>query len=190
MFTSFYTNIDKKIELKQNDPLSKIRYLVIDVDGTMTDGGVYYDEKGNEWKKFCTRDAAGFFAAKVCGIFIMVITGRKCAATERRMRELQVDLLEQEVVNKTEYLEKYISKNSIGKEEIAFIGDDLNDYTAMKLAGFCACPSDAAEEVKEISDYISSKKGGEGAVREIISYLLKQRGQWQQAIEQCYKMGR
>ena len=94
MYTSYYMNGNLKIPNIQSNALSTIKYMVIDIDGTLTDGGIYYDEQGNEFKKFNTKDAAGFFTAKACGIFTVVITGRRCQATERRMKEMQVDLLE------------------------------------------------------------------------------------------------
>lgn len=88
--------------------MQKIKLIVIDVDGTMTDSGIYYDENGNEWKKFCTKDAAGFFAAHKLGIKIMVLTGRECAATERRMKELRVQYLCQNVKDKMGYLSEFM----------------------------------------------------------------------------------
>lgn len=188
MDTSFYTDSEKIIDAPKGN-LAAIKYLVIDVDGTMTDAGIYYDENGNELKKFSTRDAAGFFTAKLCGIKIIVLTGRKCAATTRRMKELQVDLLEQEIVDKVSYLKKYMEENNIKKEEIAYLGDDLNDYECMKLVGFVGCPYDAVDEISAIADYVSTRKGGDGAVRDIISHILKKRGQWVQAIQRSYRMG-
>ena len=80
--------------------LDFIKYIVIDVDGTMTDGGIYYDENGNELKKFCTKDAAGFFIAKRVGIKTVILTGRECQATTKRMKELQVDYLFQNITDK------------------------------------------------------------------------------------------
>ena len=77
----------------------------------------------------------------------------------------------------------------IRKPELAYIGDDLNDYESMKLAGFVGCPLDSTEEIIEIADYVSGKKGGDGAVRDIVAYLLKNRGQWEQAIKLSYKIG-
>ena len=186
MYTSFYTDAKEVPKAEGNSKYNKIRYMIIDVDGTLTDGGIYYDENGNELKKFNTKDAAGFFTAKASGIFLMVITGRKCKATERRMKELQVDLLAQEVVDKVSFIKEYLIEHNIKKSELAYIGDDLNDYTAMQLAGFRACPSDSAEEIKQIVDYISPYKGGEGAVRDIICQLLKKRNQWESAYKSCY----
>ena len=110
----------KKLDRK---PTEKICCLVIDVDGTMTDGGIYYDDKGNEWKKFNTKDAAGFFAAQAAGIQTMVLTGRKCAATERRMRELRVDYLHQNVSDKADFLRTFAAEHGLERDNIAYIGD-------------------------------------------------------------------
>lgn len=166
-----------------------IKYLVIDVDGTMTDAGVYYDEHGNELKKFCTKDAAGFFAAKKAGIKILVLTGRECAATTRRMGEMKVDFLVQKCKDKVAYLETFLREQGVTWEELGYLGDDLNDLAGMRRSGFSGCPVDACEEVKAQADYVSTVKGGYGAVRDIISALLKKRGEWDRIIEELYGAG-
>ncbi|MGN0692209.1 MAG: KdsC family phosphatase [Oscillospiraceae bacterium] len=166
-----------------------IRLIVIDVDGTMTDGGIYYDENGNEMKKFCTKDAAGFFAARQLGITTMVLTGRKCAATSRRMAELKIDHVYQDVKNKVGFLTKFMEENGITKEQLVYIGDDINDLSPMKIAGFVGCPADSCAEVLEIADYVSKKNGGEGAVRDVIEHILRKDGLWEQAIYQVYGIG-
>lgn len=142
----------------------KIKFLVIDVDGTMTDAGIYYDENGNELKKFCTKDAAGFFAAHKVGMQIMVLTGRECSATTRRMKEMKVDYLCQNVKDKVSYLRNFMEEKGIKKEELGYIGDDLNDLQPMKLAGFVGCPGDSCAEITEIADYVSPIRGGYGVV--------------------------
>jgi len=167
----------------------KIKYLVIDVDGTMTDGGVYYDEHGNELKKFCTKDGAGFFAARRVGIQLIVLTGRECAATTRRMTEMKVDHLVQNCRDKVTYLRQFMEDHKIRKEEIGYLGDDLNDIPPMELCGFAGCPADACIEVKERADYVSPIKGGYGAMRDIIEYLLRERGEWEQAVSEIYGIG-
>lgn len=169
--------------------LEQIEFLIIDVDGTMTDAGIYYDEHGNELKKFCTKDAAGFFAARQAGIQIMVLTGRECAATTRRMKEMKVDYLVQNIKNKVSYLQEFIQKQGLLPEQLGYLGDDLNDLQGMQLCGFAACPADACEEVRKRADYISSVNGGFGAVRDIISFLLKERNQWDAAIKDIYGIG-
>lgn len=167
----------------------KIKYLIIDVDGTMTDAGIYYDEHGNELKKFCTKDAAGFFAAKKTGIQVMVLTGRECAATTRRMTEMKVDYLVQNCKDKMTYLTQFMKDNGISRDEMGYLGDDLNDLPPMKLCGFVGCPADACLEVRERADYISNVKGGYGAVRDIIEHMLRERGEWEKATAEIYGIG-
>lgn len=175
--------------MKRKVDWKKIKYLVIDVDGTMTDAGIYYDEHGNELKKFCTKDAAGFFAAGQAGIRTMVLTGRECQATIRRMQEMKVDYLVQNIKDKVTYLKEFMNANNISGEEIGYLGDDLNDLQSMMLCGFVGCPQDACREVKEVADYISDVKGGHGAVRDIICFLLGQRGEWESSIQEIYGFG-
>lgn len=167
----------------------KIQYLVIDVDGTMTDAGIYYDEHGNELKKFCTKDGAGFFAAHKAGMEILVLTGRECAATTRRMKEMQVDHLVQNCRDKVSYLLQFMAERQISREQMGYLGDDLNDLPAMGLCGFVGCPEDSCVEVKERADYVSSIKGGHGAMRDIIEYLLRSRGEWEKAVSEIYGIG-
>lgn len=169
--------------------LEKISYLVIDVDGTMTDAGLYYDEQGNEMKKFCTRDAAGFFSARQAGIKTVVLTGRECKATTRRMTEMKVDYIYQNIKDKKCFLNDFMQKNKIKKEQIGYIGDDLNDLAPMRLTGFVGCPSDSCKEILLWADYISPVKGGQGVVRDVIEYILKERGEWEKVIENVYGMG-
>lgn len=166
-----------------------IEYLIIDVDGTMTDAGIYYDEHGNELKKFCTKDAAGFFAAKKVGIKVMVLTGRECAATTRRMTEMKVDYLVQNCKDKITYLTEFMKENNITGEEMGYLGDDLNDLPPMGLCSFVGCPADACKEVKDRADYVSDVKGGYGAVRDVIEYMLRERGQWEKATAEIYGIG-
>lgn len=163
-----------------------LKYLVIDVDGTMTDAGIYYDEHGNELKKFCTKDAAGFFAARAMGIKTIILTGRRCAATERRMKEMKADYIFQKVRDKKTFLQKFISENGISKQELGYIGDDLNDLPPMSLAGFVGCPADSCTEVRERADYVSTIKGGHGAVRDVIEHILRETGDWERLVQELY----
>lgn len=172
-----------------NYKAERIKYLIIDVDGTLTDSGIYYDENGNELKRFSTRDAAGFFAAKEKGIMTIILTGRECAATIRRMEELKVDVLIQNCKDKVQYINEFMRDNGIHSEELGYIGDDINDYNSMKLCGFVGCPIDACDEVKTIADYVSPYRGGYGAVRDVISYILKERGEWIDAVNSVFEAG-
>ena len=167
----------------------KIRYIFIDVDGTLTDGGVYYDEHGNEIKKFNTKDGTGIILARTSGITPIILTGRTCFATSRRMLELGVEHLYQGINNKTEWIRSWMSDNSICKEEVGYIGDDINDLGSMKLCGFVACPLDAIDEVKNIANYIASINGGQGVVREVIRYILQKQGRLEETITAAYETG-
>lgn len=163
------------------------KYWFFDVDGTMTDGSIYYDEFGNEIKRFNTRDAAGIFVLKVLGAKTIIITGRQCKATERRARDLKIDYVFQNVSNKSECIKNFIKKEGADFKDIVVIGDDLNDFESMSFAGYKACPNDAAEEIKEIVDYISNVNGGYGAVRDIIRHTLTEED-WKRAISEVYQI--
>ncbi len=168
---------------------ARIKLLIVDVDGTLTDAGIYYDEHGNELKKFCTKDAVGFFAAREAGIKTMIITGRECEATKRRMTELNVDYLFQKIDNKADFIKEYLFNYGLAKEDTGYIGDDLNDISAMKMCGFIGCPYDSCAEVKMIADYVSAESGGHGAVRDVVEYILKTSNRWDDIINRLYYGG-
>jgi 3-deoxy-D-manno-octulosonate 8-phosphate phosphatase (KDO 8-P phosphatase) len=159
-----------------------IKIVVLDVDGTMTDGGIYIDNNRVETKKFSIKDGAGILLAQKMGIDFMILTGRRSNCVEQRAYELKVKYVIQEIHNKSSYLKQFMDENNISRDEIAYIGDDLNDLPAMRIAGYCACPLDAATEVKNYCDITLSLKGGEGVVREFVEILLKNRDQWEEAI--------
>ena len=163
-----------------------IKLIVTDVDGTLTDSGSYYDCNGNELKKFSTKDGVGFVAAKKAGIKIMILTGRECEATTRRMKELKADYVVQNQNNKKDFLIEFMRTNDLEKNNIAYIGDDVNDIPAMSVCGFKACPQDSSKEVLKYVDYVSPIEGGYGAVRDVIEYILTKNKIWNSIIEQCY----
>jgi 3-deoxy-D-manno-octulosonate 8-phosphate phosphatase (KDO 8-P phosphatase) len=169
--------------------MTHLKYIILDVDGTLTDGGIYYDELGNELKKFCTKDAAGIIVARVAGIEVVVLTGRECVATTRRLTELGVKEIHQNVKNKVSWIKTWMEKNRIEKYQIGYIGDDLNDLVPMKLCGYIGCPADACAEVKSIADYVSIIKGGYGAVRDIIEHYFREVGLWDGLVEKAYGAG-
>lgn len=168
--------------------VSKIKYIVLDVDGTLTDSGVIYDDNGYESKRFSTKDGVGFNLAHLMGIKIIVMTGRESSVTLRRMTELKTDFIMQNIHNKEEMLKEFMSENNISKEEIAYVGDDLNDHNSMLLCGYIGCPLDAAVQIKEIADYVSDKKGGYGAVRDVIENILMLRGDGEEIYSRYYEL--
>lgn len=158
--------------------IEQIKYIVLDVDGTLTDGSVYYDSLGNELKSFDIKDGLIIKSASEIGMTFVVLTGRKSMIVEKRMKELDVSYIFQGIVDKKAYLQKFFFDKDITLEEVAYIGDDLNDMAAMKICGFVACPNDAVTEIKEIVDYVAQNCGGQGAVREIVEYILRAQNKW------------
>ena len=163
-----------------------IRLLVLDVDGTMTDGGVYYDASGNELKKFAIKDGAGIVLAHAAGMQIMICTGRACEAVRRRAEELKVEYLYQNVHGKADFLRGFLAEHGLTAGEVAYCGDDLNDLAAMALCGFVACPADAAPEVAARATCHLPQKGGEGAVRGAVEAILRRDGRWADAVRKAF----
>ena len=156
----------------------RIKLLFMDVDGTLTDGKIYMGENGDVMKAFNVKD--GFAIAHMLpemGIIPVIITGRKSDIVENRARELGISELYQGIGNKLAQLKKVAAKYNAYSEEIAYIGDDLNDLECIEYCGLTACPSDALNEVKQRVTYVCKNAGGEGALREFVStnYILLQK---------------
>lgn len=151
-----------------------IKALIMDVDGTLTDGTIYLDNNGNEMKKFNVKDgyAINTILPKY-DIVPIVITGRRSEIVRKRCEELNIKKVVQGSINKVNDMKLILNDLSISMEETAYIGDDMNDIECMKLVGLCACPNDAVNEVKKICDIVAEKNGGEGAVREIIEKIVQ-----------------
>lgn len=163
-----------------------IRYLILDVDGTLTDGGVYYDATGNELKKFAIKDGAGLVLARAAGIRTVICTGRESAAVRRRAADLKITDVYQNVSDKAAFLRDFMQQNGCDAQQVAYCGDDLNDLAAMALCGFVACPADAAPEVRAAADYVCPQAGGAGAVRGAVEVILRQDGRWQAAVQAAF----
>lgn len=152
-----------------------IRLVVLDVDGTLTDGGIYIDNNGIESKKFNVKDGAGIVLAKNRGIEFMILTGRKSYCVEKRAEELKIKYIFQGIQDKLSFLKDFLYKEEISSEEVAYIGDDINDLSCINFVGFSACPNDAVMEVKRHVNFISHYNGGYGAVREFCDLIIKNR---------------
>lgn len=158
-----------------NKNLSNIKLVVLDVDGTLTDGGVYIDNNGLETKKFNIKDGAGIVMAEKAGVEFMILTGRKSSCVAKRAEELKIKYVFQGILDKITYLKAFLDENMITPQEVAYMGDDVNDIDCLKYVGFSACPADAVHVVRQSVDYISSYNGGYGAVREMIDLLIEYR---------------
>ena len=155
---------------------SQIRYkmLLTDCDGCLTDGGMYYSEKGDELKKFNTRDGVAFRLLRENGIITGVITGEDVALNKRRCEKLKVDVLAQGCEDKVACIKRLCATYKIKPEEVVYIGDDLGDKDAIAYAGLGCCPADAADCVRSVADHVTKARGGEGVIREIVEMILSE----------------
>ena len=156
-------------------PIKPVQLFATDVDGVLTDAGMYYDNKGNELKKFNTHDGMSFKLLREKGIKSAIISSEETNIVENRSKKLNVDYLYQSVSgkNKLDVIKEICIKENIHLSEVAYIGDDINDLEALSVVGLAACPSNATQSIKNIENIIHLKKsGGEGAVREFVEIII------------------
>jgi 3-deoxy-D-manno-octulosonate 8-phosphate phosphatase (KDO 8-P phosphatase) len=157
---------------------ARIRLFVMDVDGTLTDGTIAYDETGTEWKSFHSRDGAGIRILALAGVVPAILSGRKSAVVMRRAGELGIEHVVQGALDKAHALRGLRERLGVPSTAVAYMGDDLSDLPPMRDSAFSAAPADAAPEVREAASYVCRLPGGRGAVREAIEFLLKREGRW------------
>lgn len=155
-----------------NKRTKKIKLFVMDVDGVLTDGGMYYSEKGEVMKKFNTRDGKGIELLRKRGIIPAIITQENSNIVIKRAEKLRIDEVYVSIKNKIEVVKKLIKKYNLNFDEVAYIGDDINDIELLKKVGFSATPKNGVDNVKKVVNYVASKNGGDGAVREVIERIL------------------
>lgn len=150
-----------------------IRYLIMDVDGTLTDGRLYIGTSGEIMKAFSIKDGYGIAHLFEKGIKPMILTGRKSEIVDVRAKELGITLVYQGVSDKESFLKKIINEKDLDVNELAYIGDDDNDLACMKLCKYIGCPFDASKNVKQVAHFISDYAGGSGAVRQFIEWIIE-----------------
>lgn len=148
------------------------KLIITDIDGVWTDGGMYYDQTGNEWKKFNTSDSAGVLFCKLNNIPVAIITGEDTEIVTRRAKKLKIEYLIQGAKNKLLEAESICKKLDIELSEVAYIGDDINDVQLLSKVGIPVCPSSAPDYIKKYAKFITKNKGGEGAFREFVETIL------------------
>jgi 3-deoxy-D-manno-octulosonate 8-phosphate phosphatase (KDO 8-P phosphatase) len=153
-----------------------IRLLVLDVDGCLTDGKIIYTDEGDEIKTFNVKDGFAIVNWMALGRQAAIITGRRSRIVERRAKELGIDHFYQGVKDKLAMLQELCDELGMTLDEVAVIGDDLNDYRMLKACGRSFVPADAVHQVTAVADVVLSRKGGDGAVREMIDLLIRQEG--------------
>ena len=157
----------------------KIKLVVSDVDGVLTKGELFFNERGEEpFGKFNIYDGFAFIIAHECGLQTAIISGRHSLCTEKRMRGLGTDEIHTGILNKKAKLQEIVTRLNLTYDEVAFIGDDLIDLPAMQLVGFTVAPKNGVKEVIERVDYISEHEGGDGVLREVIELILNAQGKF------------
>jgi len=165
------------------EKLKKIRLLLLDVDGVLTDGRIIYDSRGHDMKLFDVHDGMGVYALKKAGIKTILVTAKGSRAIRPRAHDMQVDEVFENIAPKTKVLEKILHKYGLEPSEICFAGDDLVDLCLMKKVGFSVAVFNACPEIKQASNYITIREGGRGAVREIAELILKSQGKWAEILK-------
>lgn len=159
--------------------LEKIRLLLLDVDGVMTDGRIVYDDRGGEVKAFDVKDGHGIKLLQRAGIRVGIITGRQSEVVDRRAAELGIEWVYQGAKDKLVPFLDVLHKTGLTAEHVAYVGDDLPDLPILRRVGFAATVADAIEELKPHVHYVTRHPGGCGAVREICDLLLRESGRWE-----------
>lgn len=166
----------------------RIKLLILDVDGVMTDGSIILDNEGNEFKAFHVRDGHGIKMLQKAGVKVAIITGRHSKIVERRAHELGITEVYQRCHIKSVAYEHLLEKMSLKDIEIAYIGDDVVDIPIFKRVGFSVAVADATDETKAEAMMVTKNRGGRGAVREVCEFILKSKGKWQELMDEYDKL--
>jgi|CXWL01.1.fsa_nt_gi YrbI family 3-deoxy-D-manno-octulosonate 8-phosphate phosphatase len=170
------TPLSKRSGRISKQRLAKVKIVATDVDGVLTDGGMYYAESGDEWKKFNTRDGMGIKLLQKAGLITAIITQEQTKLLARRGQKLAIPEVHQGIYDKLAVLQDMVSRYGVTLNEVAYIGDDVNDLAALRAVGVSAAPADAIPVVRQTVGYLCRKKGGEGAVRELADLILEAQG--------------
>jgi YrbI family 3-deoxy-D-manno-octulosonate 8-phosphate phosphatase len=161
----------KKNGLFASQEIPEIKIFLTDCDGCLTDGGMYYSEKGDELKKFNTRDGMGIALLRQKGIVTGIITSENVKLNRKRADKLKLDILKEGCNDKLGVISQICLEKKVSLKNVCYIGDDINDIQAMKAVGYSCCPADAMPEVREIADYVSKVIGGAGVIRDVIRHI-------------------
>ena len=167
--------------------MPKVKLIILDVDGVLTDGKLIIGSDGTEYKEFNVKDGMGISLARYAGIKTAIITGRTSKAVEIRAEELKINHLYQGIHNKKDILDLLLNQENLKYNEVAFIGDDINDLGIIELVGLSFAPNDAVNYVKNKVNHVLNSNGGHGAVREMVEHILEKQNALQQILEDYLK---
>lgn len=156
--------------------LELIRAIAFDVDGVLTDGGFWWGPDGEDWKRFCFVDVMGLSLARRAGLKLALISGEDSPLVDRYAAKMHIQHIVKACRDKATALRDFAESSSLGLSEVCFMGDDINDLPAMKIAGFSAAPANAVADVLAQADFVAKGSGGNGAARELVEALFKARG--------------
>jgi len=163
--------------------LADIEMLALDVDGVLTDGTLVIHADGSESKSFSALDGHGIRMWKRAGLDVALISGRTSEPTIRRAEQLQIEHVFQDCHHKLPFFETFLKQRGLPPEKVAYVGDDLTDLPVIRYVGFGVAVANAVAEVKRYADYVTTRPGGRGAVREVIEHILKNSGRWQKLMD-------
>ena len=167
--------------------IQKIKLVIVDNDGVLTDGRIVFGDYGDELKFFDVQDGFGLVLLRRAGFSTVIMSGKKSRINHRRAKELQVNKILQNVFDKLKGFEKLIKDFKVSPEEVCYIGDDLIDLPVMKRVGLAVAVSNAVEDIKHVAHHVTKKHGGRGAVREVVDLLLKGQGRWAEVTERYFR---
>jgi len=177
---------DKNPHIQMEDFLvekaKKIKLLLLDVDGVLTDGRIVYDSKGRDSKFFNVHDGLGVYVLKNAGISTVLITAKGSRTLKHRARDMRVAEIFADISPKSSVFDKILEKYNLTDQEVCFVGDDLVDLCLMKRVGFAVAVFNACTEIKNLAHYITQREGGRGAVREVAELILKAQGKWEDMV--------
>ncbi len=156
----------------------KVRLVLLDVDGVLTDGRIYVTSDGQDSRAFDVTDGHGIVMGRHAGLQFGIVSGRRSAVVGLRAAELQIEELHQRVLDKAACVREILERRELPPEAVCFVGDDLIDVPAMRMAGFAVAPSDAVPEVRQRAHYVTGRGGGRGAVREVVELILRASNKW------------
>ena len=165
-----------------SEKIRKVKLLVLDVDGVLTDGRIVCDSNGEDLKLFDVHDGLGVYLLRRAGIKTVLITAKGSKTIRHRAGDMRVEEFYEDIFPKTEALSKILKKHKLSKEDICFMGDDFVDLCMMKAVGFPVAVANACADIKDKAIYITRRKGGRGAVREVAELILKTQGKWDEVV--------
>ncbi len=172
-----------KIDEKIKEKAKKVKIVLMDVDGTLTDGKIYILPSGDEIKAYDVKDGAAIVLAQLLGLKVGIITGKKSTNVLERAKRLKIEDVYVGAINKLPALKDIMEKYGYSTDDICYIGDDIGDYSVMKSVGFSVAVGDAHYKIKEIADYITEKRGGQGAVREVFDIIFEAKNLYEELIK-------